>query len=272
MVPVLSRTRGDGSTVIAYLLIGLGSGLLAGLFGLGGGIVVVPALLWTFAGQDVADTHIAHLAIGTSLASIIGTGTASVYAHHRRHAVRWEVVIQLTPWIILGAAAGAWITSRISAFWVQRIFALFLCYIGFRLLLAPNAPQGHRTPNRIVMALAGTGIGGLSALVGIGGGTLTVPFLTRGGLDIRQAVATSSACGLPIAFAGSLGFIVAGWHAAGLPSGATGYVFWPAVAGIVLASMPAAPLGARLAHTLPTVWLKRLFAIIVLLVAIKLIV
>jgi uncharacterized membrane protein YfcA len=138
-------------------------------------------------------------------------------------------------------------------------------------MLWPGAiPESVRWPGTVVAGLVGLGIGTLSALVGIGGGTLTVPFLSRSGVDMRVAVATASACGVPIALAGAIGFIATGWGQEGLPWGSTGFVYWPAVAGILVASVPSAPVGARLAHTLPLPALRRIFAVLVFLVAGKL--
>ncbi|MEA3275729.1 MAG: sulfite exporter TauE/SafE family protein [Pseudomonadota bacterium] len=254
----------------AYLGTGVLSGLLAGLLGLGGGVVVVPALIWLFGQAGFVADWVPHLAVGTSLATIVGTGSASVYAHHQRGAVRWDLFSRLAPWIVLGAWIGSAVAGLLAQDWLQRTFAIFLLFVGLRMLWRRRPASVQGPPGAVGIGLAGTGIGSLSALVGIGGGTLTVPFLMRSGLDMRRAVATSSACGLPIAVAGTLGFIVVGWGREGLPAGSTGFVYWPAVAGILLASVPAAPVGARLAHSLPLKALKRIFAVLLLAVSLKL--
>jgi uncharacterized membrane protein YfcA len=254
----------------AYLGTGVLSGLLAGLLGLGGGVVVVPALIWLFTQAGYAHDWIPHLAVGTSLATILGTGSASTYAHHGRGAVRWDLFRQLAPWIVAGAWIGSALAGLLDAVWLRRVFAIFLLYVGLQMLSRRPASAPRKSPSGAGMGLAGTVIGTLSAMVGIGGGTLTVPYLTRSALDIRSAVATSSACGLPIAAAGTLGFVVFGWGRDGLPAASTGFVYWPAVAAILLASVPAAPLGARLAHALPMVLLRRVFAVLVLIVSLKL--
>jgi uncharacterized membrane protein YfcA len=260
----------SGSELAAYLATGTLSGLMAGLLGLGGGIVVVPALMWLFAKLGLAPAWVPHLAVGTSLATIVGTGSASVYAHQGRGAVRWDLFRQLAPWIVLGALIGSAVAAVLAGDWLRRLFAVFLCYVGMRMLWPGAIPESVRWPGTVVAGLVGLGIGTLSALVGIGGGTLTVPFLSRSGVDMRAAVATASACGVPIALAGALGFIATGWGQEGLPGGSTGFVYWPAVAGILVASVPSAPLGARLAHTLPLKALRRIFAVLVFLVAGKL--
>jgi uncharacterized protein len=256
--------------LLAYLAIGAASGLLAGLFGVGGGVVVVPALILLFAQIGMGSEWIPHMAVGTSLAAIIGTGAASTFAHYRRGAVRWDLVARLAPGIVLGAWSGAAVAALIPELWLTRIFAGFLTYVGLRMLITRKIRRETALPGPGGMWLAGSGIGALSALVGIGGGTLTVPFLSNRGLDMRKAVGTSAACGLPIAIAGAIGFMVAGWGREGLPDASTGFVYWPAVGAILLASMPAAPLGAHLAHRLPVALLKRLFGIFLLIVAVRL--
>lgn len=254
----------------AYLIVGAASGLLAGLLGVGGGVIVVPALILLYAQEWEATEWVPHLAVGTSLAAIVGTGAASARAHHRRRAVRWGLVAGLAPGIVLGAGSGAALAGLIPGPWLKGILACFLIYVGVRMLIHGNARRGGPLPGPPGMLAAGGGIGVLSALVGIGGGTLTVPFLNGRGLDIREAVGTSSACGIPIAIAGAAGFMVVGWGREGLPDWSTGFVYWPAVAGILLASVPTAPLGAHLAQRLPVAWLKRLFGVFLWLVAIRL--
>lgn len=250
--------------IAAYLATGVASGVLAGLFGVGGGVVVVPALLFVFARAGLAPDWIPHLAVGTSLAAIVATGATSAYAHHRRGAVRWDLVRLLAPGIVLGAWAGAAVAGVLPDLWLKRLFACFLLYVGARMLVRRHGTTHKAMPGTPGMVAVGAGIGALSALVGIGGGTMTVPFLSRVGIDLRRAVATSAACGVPIALAGTLGFVAVGWGREGLPAASTGFVYWPAVAAILAASVPAAPLGAHLAHRLPVDLLKRVFAVLLL--------
>ena len=256
--------------MLAYLGTGVLSGLLAGLLGVGGGVIIVPALILVFGHLGFAPAWLAHLAVGTSLASIIGTGWSSTLAHHRRGAVQWGLFRRLVPGIILGAWAGAAIAALLPQAGLQRLFGGFLCYVGVRMLWPRGQGIRQARPGKWGMALAGGGIGALSAIVGIGGGTLTVPYLVRTGLDLRRAVATSSACGVPIALAGALGFVISGWGREGLPAMSTGFVYWPAVLGILITSVPMAPLGARLAHRLPVPLLSRIFGTLLLLMAAKL--
>jgi uncharacterized membrane protein YfcA len=256
----------------AYLATGVASGVLAGLFGVGGGVVVVPALIFVFSRIGLAPDWIPHLAVGTSLAAIVATGAASAYAHHRRGAVRWDLVLSLAPGIVIGAWAGSALAGLLSDEWLKRLFGCFLLYVGGRMLLRRGNTAQRALPGTPGMLAAGAGIGALSALVGIGGGTITVPFLNRVGIDMRRAVATSSACGVPIAVAGALGFMAVGWGREGLPAASTGFVYWPAVAAILAASVPMAPIGAHLAHRLPVHQLKRVFAVLLLVLGARLLI
>jgi len=256
----------------AYLGTGVVAGVMAGLMGVGGGIVVVPALIWIFGGAGFSADWVVHLAVGTSLATLIGTGSASAYSHHRRGAVRWDLFRILVLWLVIGAWVGSAVAGLLDSTWLRRLFGLFLVYVGMGMLFKHTRDDTSGLPDTFGLGLIGTGIGSISALVGIGGGTLIVPFLTHSGLDMRRAVATSAACGPLIALAGVLGFIAIGWGKDGLPPGSTGFVYWPAVAGILLASIPVAPFGARLAHSLPLPLLRRIFAVLVLVAAAKLLI
>ncbi len=207
-----------------YLTIGAVAGVMAGLLGIGGGLIIVPALVWVFGRQGVDGGQLVHLAVGTSLATIVATSVSSIWAHHRRNAVRWDLFAQLTPGILLGAWAGAEAADRLSSAWLQRAFGCFAVVVGLQMLLGVKAEARHNLPAPPGMALSGAVIGCVSALVGIVGGSMTVPFLTACRVHIREAVATSSACGLPIAAVGALGFIWIGWSNQGLPAGASGYV------------------------------------------------
>lgn len=249
-------------TLLLYLAVGAFAGTLAGLFGVGGGLVIVPVLVFIFRGQGINEAIIIHLAVGTSLATIVFTAISSVRAHHKRGAVRWDVVRRLTPGIVVGALVGAAIADAMPASMLRIFFAVFELTVA-ALLWWNRQPAAHRgLPGIVGMGGAGVVIGAVSSIVGIGGGTLTVPFLTWCNVHMRNAVATSSACGLPIALAGALGFVVMGWNEAQLPKLSTGYIYWPAFAGIGIASVMFAPLGAKLAHALPVASLRKLFALL----------
>ncbi len=257
------------SELLIYLSIGAFAGVLAGLLGVGGGLVIVPVLAFVFTGLGFAGDSIMHLAVGTSLATIVLTSISSVRAHHRRGAVLWSVFWRLMPGIVLGAWLGAAIAHSLPSPDLRLVFGVFELVVatqmGFGLKPAP-----HRgLPAAAGMGLAGGVIGTISAIIGVGGGTLTVPFLAWCNVAMRNAVATSAACGLPIAVAGTVGFVVAGWGEAGLPAWSSGYIYWPAFAGVSVASALFAPLGARLAHSLPTAVLKRLFALLLALLGLR---
>ena len=255
--------------VLLYLALGAFAGVMAGLLGVGGGLIIVPVLAWIFRGQQMADTVIMHVAIGTSLATIIITSISSVRAHHQRGAVLWPVFWRLTPGIVLGAWLGAVVADALPSIVLSKVFAVFVLAMAAQMGFGAKPAPHRELPGRPGMWTAGGVIGAVSAIVGIGGGSLTVPFLTWCNIAIRQAVATSAACGLPIALAGALGFIVTGWSNPDLPAWSLGYVYGPALVGIAIISMLSAPLGARLAHTLPTETLKKVFAVFLALVGIE---
>ncbi len=256
-------------TLLLYLALGAFAGVMAGLLGVGGGLIIVPVLAWIFRGQQITETVIMHLAIGTSLATIVITSISSVRAHHGRGAVLWPVFWRLTPGIVLGAWLGAVVANALPSIVLGKVFAVFVLAMAAQMGFGAK-PAPHRDlPSRPGMLAAGGVIGAVSAIVGIGGGSLTVPFLTWCNTSIRQAVATSAACGLPIALAGALGFIVTGWSNPDLPAWSLGYVYGPALIGIAIVSMLSAPLGARLAHTLPTETLKKVFAVFLTVVGIE---
>lgn len=249
---------------IYYLVTGLIAGVLAGLLGVGGGLVIVPVLTYIFLQQGFDATIVVHLALGTSLATIVFTSMSSVWAHHKHGAIQWHIFWRITPGILLGALLGAWIADQISTQGLRRFFAFFEWAVALQLLFGLVPGSARSLPVAPIIAAVGVVIGIVSALVGIGGGTLTVPFLVYCSVAIRQAVATSSACGMPIAIAGALGFFLVGKDTAQLPAQSWGYIYWPALLFISMASVSAAPLGAFLAHRLPAARLKQIFALVLI--------
>lgn len=249
----------------AYLLVGACAGLLAGLLGIGGGVVLVPALAYAYTFQGLPESSLMHLAIGTSLAAIVPTAVSSTLAHHRHDAVRWDLVSALVWGLVPGAIAGSLAARLVPGVWLARGFGVFVACVALQLFWNASTPSGQRPlPGRLGLTLGGLVIGMLSALLGIGGGSITVPWLGYCGVDMRRAVATSAACGLFLGVVGAAGFLATGWTARDLPPGATGYIYWPALGGVVLASVTFAPLGARLAHRLPVRVLKRAFAVVLI--------
>lgn len=248
--------------ILLYLVLGAAAGVLAGMFGVGGGIIIVPVLVFSFAAQGFDAAVLTHLAVGTSLATIVFTSVNSILEHHRRGAVRWPIFVWMTLGILLGAALGAMTAAAIKGPQLQKIIGVFAILISLQMALDLRPKASSSVPGRLVLAVAGGVIGWASAIFGIGGGSLNVPFLTWRSVPMQQAVATSAACGLPIAVAGALTFMWLGWDSPQLPQWSLGFVYLPAMAGIAATSMFFARFGARLAHRLSPRLLKRLFALL----------
>lgn len=253
------------------MLLGSIAGLLAGLFGLGGGVVIVPVLTWLFFAQKFPAEHIMIMAVATSLATIILTSISSVLAHNKLGAIIWERVFRLSPCMLLGAGVGAVLANFVSTEVLKWFFGSYLLFVGICMALQTKASTHNKKANKCPDYLAGVGIGGLSTLLGIGGGTLTVPYLVGRQVAMKNAVAISSACGLPIAISGTLVYVFLGWNMAFLPERSLGYVYLPAFCGISICSILTAPLGAKLAYKLPVLKLKRYFSIVIFLIALKMI-
>lgn len=258
--------------LLIYMLIGSAAGLLGGLFGLGGGAVVVPVLIYTFTLTGINELVLTHLAIGTSLATIVVTSLSSIYTHQRNRAVLWRVSFWMAPGIGIGVIAGGVLATEMSGARLQMLFGMFLAAVAVQMLAQGHPRVGRDVPDGYGSSAAGAGIGFLSGIFGIGGGSLSVPYLTWCNVPIARAIATSAALGFPIALFGALTFMYRGWGAVNLPEGAWGYVFAPAFAGIALTSIPSARLGAQLAHRLPAARLKKLFALIIFVLGVVLIV
>lgn len=252
-----------------YLLLGAAAGVLAGLFGVGGGLIIVPVLVFSFSAQGFAPEVLTHLAVGTSLATIVFTSINSIREHQRRGAVQWHLFRWLTPGILGGAAIGGVTAALIQGPILQKIIGVFAICMAIQLALNLTPKAVRPQPKQPELVIAGGVIGWASAIFGIGGGSITVPFLVWRSVAIQKAVATSAACGLPIAFAGAVVFMITGWHNQQLPEWSLGFVYLPAVLGIALTSMFFARFGARLAHRLSPILLKRLFALLLTTVGIS---
>ena len=250
-----------------YILLGLVAGFLAGLLGVGGGLIIVPVLAWLLEAQGFSQNAM-HYALGTSLASILFTSISSLRAHHARAAVDWNTVKRISPGIVTGTFIGAVLASHLSPHPLKIFFVVFLFYAGVQMWWNFK-PTPHRTlPGYAGMFGAGGVIGAVSSWVGIGGGTLSVPFQLWCNVPLHRAIGTSAAIGLPIAAAGAVGYAISGPVAASLP-GTFGYVHLTALACIAIGSVTTAPLGARSAHALPVGKLKRIFSLLLLAIAIR---
>lgn len=260
------------TTLLTYGVVGAIVGILAGLFGIGGGLVIVPMLIYVFSLNNIPHELTMHLALGTSLASIIFTSISSFLAHHKRGAVHWDVVKKIVIGILTGTFLGSYIASGLSTNFLKIFFVIFLYFVATQLLLNKKPKPGREIPGALGMFATGNVIGLVSSLVGIGGGTLSVPFMLWCNINAHHAIGTSAAIGLPIAVAGTVGYILNGWNVPNLPAYSLGYVYLPALFGIAAVSVLTAPLGVKLAHSLPVDRLKRIFSILLYVVATKMLI
>ena len=258
--------------LLVYLLVGAAAGVIGGLLGLGGGIVIVPALYFIFLWLDFPKEIIMQLAISTSLATIVFTAISASLAHQKKKAIVWSTVKHLTPGIVLGAIVGAMIADALPSQHLRILFGVFEILVAIQIWfnLKPKAQQ--TLPGSSGLVLAGFMIGTLSIVLGIGGGTLIVPFLLWCNADIRNAVATSSASGIPIALAGAVALAIVGLGNPALPEYSLGYIYLPAAIGITVTSMLLAPVGAKLAHKIPRDQLKKIFAITIFIIGLRILV
>jgi uncharacterized membrane protein YfcA len=244
-------------------LVGLGAvvGFAAGLLGIGGGMMLVPFLTMLLPLAGLPGSVIIHAAIATSMATIVFTSMSSLRAHHKRGAIRWDIVAVMGPGLIVGGIlSGGAIFSYLSGAWLSLVFGVFVAYSALRMLVGKAPPPSNVLPGKVATAGAGVGIGFVSGLLGAGGGFLSVPFMVRGNVAMHNAVATSAALGFFIAIANSAGYIFSGFSETSGEPGMLGYIYWPALLVVSGMSVLTAPLGARCAHALPVKALKRAFA------------
>lgn len=262
---------GEIATLLAAVAgAGLVAGFLAGLLGVGGGLIFVPALLAILAAQGVPADLAMHAAVGSSLAAIVLASASSIRAHAQRGSVEWPVWRALLPGLVIGALLGAAVAAALSGDALRRVFGVFLFAVAFQMAGFIRTSPQRALPGRVGLAAAGTGVGLVAALVGIGGGVLTAPFLVWCNRPMIKAVGTAAAAGMPIAIAGAAGFAVAGIGSIGLPPGSTGFVVWPAALTLGAIAMLTAPLGVRAAHRVPALALRRVFAVALVAVGVRL--
>lgn len=242
---------------------------MAGLLGIGGGGIMVPVLTLIFLFNDVPVENVVHLALGTAMAAIIITSISSMRAHHSKGGVLWPVVRRMVPGILIGAFLATFIVPYLNSLYLALFFSLFMTYVAIQLFidLAPN--PNRQLSGKKNLLLAGTGIGAVSSMVSIGGGSITVPYLTWHNIEIKKAIGTSAAIGLPISAAGTLGYVINGWNQPVILNDTLGFVYLPAVLFISLTSYTCAPIGAKLAHKLPTSKLKKIFSILLIILSIQ---
>jgi len=253
----------------AYLAIGVSVGFLAGLFGIGGGMIMVPMLVFVFTAKGFPAEHMMHLSLATSMATIIFTSLSSVGAHHRHGAVDWGVAKAMAPGIVVGALAATLIAGFLPTRPLAISFAIFMFYASLQMFREVKPVPSRELPGAAGLFGVGAGIGAVSSVLAAGGAFLSIPFLVRCNVPLKRAIGTAAANGFPIALAGTAGYILNGQRASGLPEGSLGFVYLPALAIVVAASMPAAPLGARLAHRLPVRRLRVVFALMLLAIAVR---
>lgn len=242
------------------LVSGAVAGTLAGLLGIGGGVIIVPIVTLLFEGNGVPHGLAIKMALGTSLATIVVTAVSSIYSHNRRGAVDWHLFQTMGPAVFVGSLAGAWAADIIPGDILYIVFIAFLFAISIQMAVSRVAAH-RRLPGTTGLASVSTGVGTLSALMGIGGGAMHVPFLSYCGVPLKRAIGTAAAVGLPLSLSATLGYIVGGLDEPGVPPGSIGYVNLPVFFGVVASSLLFAPLGATLAHKLPDLLLRRLFAV-----------
>lgn len=253
------------------ILLGVGAlgGTLAGLFGVGGGVIAVPVLILLFEHQGVSPDVLVHVALATSLATVIVTSLSSIRAHHKYGAILWWVFRRITPGIIVGALLGALVARLTDGEILRYIFGVFLLLVAIQMIVGATAKPHRQLPGQLGVFVTGLVIGSLSALMGVGGGVMSVPFLTWCNVTIHNAVATASAIGLPIAFAGAIGYIFVGWDVDLRPEYSLGYINIPAFFCFAVTSVLFAPLGAKLAHRLPAEKLKSIFGVFLIILSVK---
>lgn len=253
--------------ILPLMAVGAFAGFIAGLLGIGGGMVVVPIVLWALERQGLAGEHAQHLALGTSFAVMVFTTFSGALAQHRKGAVRWDVVGKMAPAMVVGGLIGAAVSPHLPTKGLQIFFIFFAFAVGIQTLLRLKPKGSRQLPDAAGLVGAGGLFGLLSSWVGIGGGSLSVPFLLHCHVPAHHAVGTSSGLAWPMAVSGAIGYCWAGWHVSGLPEGTLGFIYLPATAILAACTVVFAPLGVKVAHKLPADALKTAFGLLLLCIA-----
>ena len=254
---------------IIYLLMGLFVGFFAGLLGIGGGLILVTLMVYLFTLQGFPADRLVHLALGTSITSIVFTSISSLRAHHKHGAVRWDILRTAVPGLVIGTLLGTVVADQLKSKYLAIFFVIFVYCSAVQMFANMKPKPTRQLPGKPGMTFTAIIVGIVSSLVGVGGGVMTIPLMSHCNVPMRQAIGTSAALGLPIAIAGTMGFIVTGLGKDHLPALSLGYVYLPALAGIVIGTFFTVPWGAKLAHSMPVTTLKKIFAVILFVLATK---
>jgi uncharacterized membrane protein YfcA len=259
--------------ILVFLTVGAFVGLMAGVLGIGGGGILLPVLTSIFIYQGFAMDNLVHIALGTSMACIMVTSFSSLRAHHANGAVMWQLVKMMAPAIVAGTFLATFVAAQISSKGLAIFFSVFMAYVAAQMFRSTKVKASGANAGKVELSLVAFGIGAVSALVSIGGGSLTVPYLTWRNIDIRNAIGTSAALGFPIAVGGTLGYLINGLAADSVnPEYTVGFVYLPAVLLVTIPSFYTAPIGAKLTQTLPVQTLKKVFGVLLLLLSGKMLV
>ncbi len=258
-------------TFLIYIGLGIFAGMLSGIFGIGGGLVIVPTLLFCFKFLGFPEAHVMHLTIGTSLSIILVTVSNSTYGHYLNKNIEWSIVKKFLGPLIVGAIAGSFVSKDIAANTLELIFSLYVVLVSIKMFTDIKVERELKETSSVLYGLVGLIIGFKSTILGIGGGTISIPFLSWRGLPMKKAVGISASLGVPIAIAGTASYIYNGLGINGLPEYSLGFVYLPALGGVVITSSFFARLGARISHKLPQQRMKRGFSLFLMIVAVKMI-
>lgn len=257
--------------IVVYLTLGLFVGFMAGLLGIGGGIVMVPALTAIFLAQGAGMEDVVHFALGTSMSAIIVTSFASMRAHNAKEGVVWDIVKAIAPGIILGTFITTFVVAYLKSIHLALFFSLFTAYVSVQMIIDKKPKPTCQIAGKKGLFFGGSIIGSISALVSIGGGSLSVPYLVWQNIDLKKAIGTSAAIGLPLSITGTVGYIIAGWDHTSIEQFQLGFVYLPAVLAISVTSYFMAPYGAKCAHILPVSILKKIFALLLMILSMKMV-